>query len=738
MGGLLGKATLPMAVTLSLLCLVCYFVLNIRNGSFAYACRRIVQLWRGARQLGKSRPDAAVKEKEHRSQKVRQKASLCLAQVLLHYTAAKFCFDLFMLMLAQDIAASHLAEDLLFSVALAVMLLIGSACPKRHVRKIFNSGQVLLTLFWTLMPLVEYWQSVPLKSMTMSVCPRLFVGMVVCNPCLTCPCQGIIMGAQIAVSVMRGSPEMHSEILTEIGDSSLLAVLLIAYHSLFLMLSVQEAVPAPTESEITVRRLLSALCDAVVTLGPNLQIAEKAPKLANLLRQRQQAPRNQSLKGTNFLKFMTDPEKERFLRFVNSAKDWKGSEEDPEPAEALNIQLHDSGGVGVQVQLFHSLFRYRDNKVGHLIGIREAAEQTETLRWHGSQMQMQPHLARSMSEQSLNTERRGLFENDSNSHLGDSISVVAQKRQKRRELEQTGDSMSIISMGYSCSLSSSARDAQHETGSAAFDSVSMLGDSISVVEQKLLEQEQQTNASARSDEAVSASAGASAEAKNSSASQDVHEEEEETDLLGPLMRAPEISVAFKKMTFVVKDNRQSSSPVVNASLLDQETLLRWTTQWSSTKDWMQDFVNAVLRPLNADNWPPSAGIPGSLGVQVAFQASCRLPPDILHRPLPDASSNPCGDSRVNGPPLRLKVGRIKLSPKQRAEENRESRLRRAVDTPVRGRRRADSNSTPRSHSTGSAAQFALETSDSSGRGSELSKLSSTRKPPSRVIGQISL
>ncbi|CAK0842027.1 unnamed protein product [Prorocentrum cordatum] len=158
----------------------------------------------------------------------------------------------------------------------------------------------------------------------------------------------------------------------------------------------------------------------------------------------------------------------------------------------------------------------------------------------------------------------------------------------------------------------------------------------------------------------------------------------------------EVSITFDTLRFTIRQN-QSGNPVVDASLLTNESLQQWVAGWSSCRAWMQDFVNAILRPVSSESWPPSAGPPASASFRVAFRGSCRLPPDILTRsgvpcsppslPLQgggDAASaerrhshSPDGDVVMtpagSGPPVRLKVSRVSLSRRWDDRPNRPTR-----------------------------------------------------------------
>merc|ERR1719310_1603338 len=101
--------------------------------------------------------------------------------------------------------------------------------------------------------------------------------------------------------------------------------------------------------------LLSALCDAVVTLGPDLSVAHPAPKLNSLLLRN-----TRSMEGQSFLDLMTPDERERFQNFVNSIsssaanmdQDWHNF--GAEPAQAITLHLLDGLHNRVPVQIFHT------------------------------------------------------------------------------------------------------------------------------------------------------------------------------------------------------------------------------------------------------------------------------------------------------------------------------------------------------------------------------------------------
>ncbi|CAE8596628.1 unnamed protein product, partial [Polarella glacialis] len=429
--------------------------------------------------------------------------------------------------------------------------------------------------------------------------------LVSCNAWISCPCQLTILVFSCVFSAGEEQARFEHN-WTETWVSGWIVTVLIVYE-MVIWRWVIDTVSAI--SEATQRRLLCALCNAVVTLGPNLHISEKAPKLANLLGQMQDykdAGRSPSLEGSHFLDFIADTDKPRFLSFVDrSALDWQVEPcSEPAPAEALNVQLTSGGpGVSHQVQLFHSRFLDPDGKVSHLIGIvREQGDQpASSLALAG----VLPIGGDQSEDAAAATLHRGgtfsstsTFQGSSASGLTDSISVVAARQKEERNDGQLLD-----------------------------------------------ENEEQ---------------------------QDV---EEEQDSITPLRRkATDVTVDFKQLHFVVKDNRKGAKPVVTASLLHHEELLKWATQWASTKDWMQDFVNAAVRPLNPTSWPSDAGEPRSLSFQVAFSGTCSLPPDLLTRAADESIFFGCFGTAGTAGSLnpshrvarRLEIGRLQLRPRHPA------------------------------------------------------------------------
>ncbi|CAE8737351.1 unnamed protein product [Polarella glacialis] len=112
--------------------------------------------------------------------------------------------------------------------------------------------------------------------------------------------------------------------------------------------------------QTTAHSLLSVLCDAVLTLGPNLQLLHKSPQLAALLLK---AAGPRYLLGEDLMNLVV-PEDQAQLR------------QDLESHDGCDVRLlrsgmRDSSGGIVQVRIFHAPFLDLDDRKCHLVGVCE-------------------------------------------------------------------------------------------------------------------------------------------------------------------------------------------------------------------------------------------------------------------------------------------------------------------------------------------------------------------------------
>lgn len=490
--------------------------------------------------------------------------------------------------IVQDGQMSFRAAEEIQAVAWFMVCLVFALVPRLVTTRAIEFAYMAFTVFWICRIALVSHEAVPLAVFKGSLL-RAIMGILVCNAGVTSVCNIVVMVAHCIVlktctDVKIGTREesLAFYIAEEIYTSLFIVCMLFFFEGRVWAVSRHTLqIKASSQAEVTVRRLLSALCDAVVTLGPDLRISARAPKLANLLLQGRSTT---ALEGVLFLDFMACSDQDRFKQFLARAPDHADSRLDPEPAQALNVHLRDSSGITVQVQLFHSHFMDLSDKIGHLIGICEVGD-TGGRRIEGNHtLEFNQNLPLD-SAQVTNTavDSVGELSDSETSFFGESASVICSRPLPDVIAPRIGGSPVPPSMG---------------------------------------------------------SRGPS--------------------------RVPqrEVSLAFDELHFKVMD-RTSPAAVIDASLMDKESLQQWVAEWSSCKHWMQDFVNAVLRPVNAGTWPARAGPPTSLSFQVSFRGTCALPPDILSRP---ASRS---EGRI-GPPTRFTVNRVRLS-RHRRGHIRESR-----------------------------------------------------------------
>jgi len=146
-------------------------------------------------------------------------------------------------------------------------------------------------------------------------------------------------------------------------------------------------------SEATMHRLLSAMCDAVVHLGPDYLIRYPAPQLeVLLLKSRTRA----SLQGTLLTDlFVDESERDRFHHFLLSSQTHgpigPGQELTADhavdsapavqenPACTFHSHMRDASDTKVSVQIFHGSYLDIDEQVCHVVGIREDTETASRL-----------------------------------------------------------------------------------------------------------------------------------------------------------------------------------------------------------------------------------------------------------------------------------------------------------------------------------------------------------------------
>ncbi|CAE8721693.1 unnamed protein product [Polarella glacialis] len=148
---------------------------------------------------------------------------------------------------------------------------------------------------------------------------------------------------------------------TELGIDALLIVSCLIISNA-LTEGARATLEAKTSRQVqtTAHSLLSVLCDAVLTLGPDLQLLHKSPQLAALLLK---AAGPRYLLGEDLMNLVV-PEDQAQLR------------QDLESHDGCDVRLlrsgmRDSSGGIVQVRIFHAPFLDLDDRMCHLVGVCE-------------------------------------------------------------------------------------------------------------------------------------------------------------------------------------------------------------------------------------------------------------------------------------------------------------------------------------------------------------------------------
>jgi len=194
-------------------------------------------------------------------------------------------------------------------------------------------------------------------------------------------------------------------VVTEAIPTLILTGLSIAYET-----ACEELVRHKVEAEsarASVHQILTVVCDAVVNIDDHFRISHPAPQLAHRLHHDNRssgggACNGFQLQGCCFHELTaTDEDRERFLAFVHSSRGESQGTDDGHglsPPTTLHLNLKDSVGSVVPVQLFHS-FQFR--QLGHVLGVRERkdfpeASWAETPHLHGGPNQ--PNQAHQLHE----------------------------------------------------------------------------------------------------------------------------------------------------------------------------------------------------------------------------------------------------------------------------------------------------------------------------------------------------
>lgn len=146
----------------------------------------------------------------------------------------------------------------------------------------------------------------------------------------------------------------------------------------FTRAQVRAALAAMTsaQAETTAHRLLSAMCDAVVKLGPDLRLLAPSPKLAALLLRPHM---RDGFCGGSLLDLVCADDRESVRSHLGGgpacgAEGLPPQREPPEVAPTFGARFRDANGSQVPVQLYYSRFSDCHHPACCVVGIRECEE----------------------------------------------------------------------------------------------------------------------------------------------------------------------------------------------------------------------------------------------------------------------------------------------------------------------------------------------------------------------------
>ncbi|CAE8594807.1 unnamed protein product [Polarella glacialis] len=159
----------------------------------------------------------------------------------------------------------------------------------------------------------------------------------------------------------------------EVAVSFLFSVLSAAVEILFLKLG--DAImgeQASTDKMSAVRRMLTVFCDAQAYINSSLELIGQQDMFANFLKVRC----GKTLEGIEFISLLCEPDRQRFRDFTrNGASASCGILPTALPCGSLHVQMSDSTGALLDVELYHVCIPERNGGLGHLIGIREQSRE---------------------------------------------------------------------------------------------------------------------------------------------------------------------------------------------------------------------------------------------------------------------------------------------------------------------------------------------------------------------------
>ncbi|CAE8660306.1 unnamed protein product [Polarella glacialis] len=256
----------------------------------------------------------------------------------------------------------------------------------------FDACLVLTSLAWTAVIAFSAVTPVALVHIGGRTVCRVILSLAFCNQQISMLC----LAAFSSVHLFK----LHSFVIMDPYFSGAAGSLVINELVVFINIAmivatfngcIKESVHARVEvlvaqsCERSSKKLLSVLCEAVVTLGPDLRIVGSCRNLAHML-MADFGSRSKGLRGALFTSFLAQGDRRRFEDFISgfpcparrqideALSDSSGTSTDARPPGSLQVHLRDAGGVHFLVDIFHVTIPNSDDlsaPASHLIGIKE-------------------------------------------------------------------------------------------------------------------------------------------------------------------------------------------------------------------------------------------------------------------------------------------------------------------------------------------------------------------------------
>eukprot|EP00928_Gymnodinium_smaydae_P027538 TRINITY_DN21271_c0_g4_i1.p1 TRINITY_DN21271_c0_g4~~TRINITY_DN21271_c0_g4_i1.p1 ORF type:complete len:630 (-),score=36.91 TRINITY_DN21271_c0_g4_i1:140-1771(-) len=134
-----------------------------------------------------------------------------------------------------------------------------------------------------------------------------------------------------------------------------------------------------SQVERSLRRVLSAMCDAVACLDQEFKVLEPVPKLAGLLLK---CADESAYQGTSFLDLVSNEDKQLIVDCLSETTPQLPNDPivtDHLLAPTFHIHLKDALGLLVPVQIFYSHFMDIDDRSCFMVGIRDSGDVTQKI-----------------------------------------------------------------------------------------------------------------------------------------------------------------------------------------------------------------------------------------------------------------------------------------------------------------------------------------------------------------------